>query len=121
MKKIDKKRIKEREKELLAFNPNYFEPLDDEERQLQKDLNNELYVEMKGKRAILEKKRISKTFEEYFKKNRKNKSVTMRIDEDIVNKIKLIATDVGLNYQSYLNVILHQIASEKIKVEIKTT
>jgi hypothetical protein len=35
--------IREKEKELLKFNPNYFDPLDDEEKQLINDLENGVY------------------------------------------------------------------------------
>ena len=60
--------------------------------------------------------------EESFQTIKLNKDsiLTIRINNDIKNSIKTIASDVGLSYQSYINMILYQIATKKIKVNISS-
>jgi predicted DNA binding CopG/RHH family protein len=111
--------MKQRERELLAFNPNYFEPIDDEERQISKDLENNNYVFSNDKKFQNELSESAKNYLD--KKKKKVKPITIRADENVIEKIKVIASNIGLNYQSYLNMILYQVANGKIVTETRNT
>lgn len=47
------------------------------------------------------------------------KSVTMRLSEDVVQHFKSMATEVGVPYQSLINLYLRDCLAQNRKVEIK--
>jgi predicted DNA binding CopG/RHH family protein len=47
------------------------------------------------------------------------KSVTMRLSEDVVLHFKRMATEVGVPYQSLINLYLRDCLAQNRKVEIK--
>ena len=47
------------------------------------------------------------------------KSVTMRLSEDVVQYFKGMATEVGVPYQSLINLYLRDCLAQKRKVDIK--
>lgn len=107
----------EQEKEFLKINQNYFEPLDDEEKQFIEDLNNDTY----GKRRKPTEIEIEK-YSEMAKntlnilKDKQNKLITLRVNESIINEIKNQASNYGLGYQTYINMFLYQLANGKFKL-----
>lgn len=64
--------------------------------------------------------------EEYdFSKSRKNpyasqlkKSVTIRLDEDSISYFKTLSDDVGIPYQSLINLYLRDCAANKKKLDL---
>ena len=91
-----------------------YKPLDDEEKELFEMYKTETVDDIKFDDNLLKQAR------EKQKKLNKNAILTIRINNDIKNSIKTIASDVGLSYQSYINMILYQIATKKIKVNISS-
>lgn len=51
-------------------------------------------------------------------KSRKNKLLSIRTNELIIDKIKTIANNNGLNYQTLINMILYQVANGKIDIRL---
>ena len=47
------------------------------------------------------------------------KSVTMRLSEDVIQYFKSMAAEVGVPYQSLINLYLRDCLAQKRKVEIK--
>jgi predicted DNA binding CopG/RHH family protein len=114
MKKL--KGIEKREAELLAFNPDYFKPLDEEEKQLQKDLDDGLYIENNDKE---ERNRISGLFKEYFKEYKKDGIFTIRVNKNILEGVKSVAKENGMNYQSFINMLLFKVAKGDLILKVE--
>ena len=51
-------------------------------------------------------------------KSRRNKSLSIRTNELVIDKIKTIANNNGLNYQTLINMILYQVANGKIDIRL---
>lgn len=58
-------------------------------------------------------------FEEAINNLKKDKLISMRVNTNIINNIKKIANDIGLNYQSYIGVLLDQASKGNIKLKIE--
>lgn len=98
--------------------PKFFEPLDDEERELQEDLNNNLYKPIKNQEK--EKERISKIFDDYFgKKQKRNTTFTIRSNKLIMDKFKEKANNEGLNYQTLINMLIFKYVSGDLKLKVE--
>jgi predicted DNA binding CopG/RHH family protein len=103
----------------IAFNEI---PLDDEERiafDKWKNVSQDDIVEIpeKEKNQIL--KDVRKAQRDYKAEFKKNVVLNIRINNGIVEKIKQKALATGLNYQSYINAVLYQIAYDRINIEVK--
>lgn len=107
----------EQEKKLLKINPRYFEPLDDEEKQLMENLNNNVYSDIREPTEE-EKKKYSEAAEDTLNilKEKQNKLITLRINENIINEIKHQASGYSLGYQTYINMFLYQLAKGNLKL-----
>ncbi len=107
----------EQEKEFLKINQNYFEPLDDEEKKFIEDLNNNVY-DKKRKPTEKETKKYSEMARNTLNilKDKQNKLITLRVNENIINEIKNQASNYGLGYQTYINIFLYQLANGKFKL-----
>ena len=96
----------------------FFEPLDDEERELQEDLDNNLYVPLNNQ--DVEKERISKIFNDYFgKKQKKNTTFTIRSNKLIMDKFKEKAIKEGLNYQTLINMLIFKYVNGDLKLKVE--
>ena len=49
----------------------------------------------------------------------RTKLFSIRYNVDVINKIKKKAASYGLNYQTYINLFLYQLANDKINFKIK--
>ena len=49
---------------------------------------------------------------------KKNKSVTIRISEEDLDKFKIRADDKGIPYQTLLTTLIHQYNNNKVKVSV---
>jgi predicted DNA binding CopG/RHH family protein len=92
-----------------------FKPLDKEEEEVFKKYEEEKLEDIELSDDVEE---FRKAQNEY-KKEQKNQTMTLRINSEIREKIKELSKNIGLNYQTFINMILYQIANEKIKVEVK--
>lgn len=87
-----------------------------EEKQIQKDIDAGLYVEITDKK---EKQKYMAYAKNYIKNKRKN--ITIRADIDTIEKIKNIAEYNGINYQTYINMILYNIANDRFKLNFRVS
>lgn len=67
---------------------------------------------------IKENEKFIKEFEKAQKKVRKTKLMTIRTEEYVIDKIKDKAMSYGLNYQTYINIFLKQLADGKFSIQI---
>lgn len=93
--------------------------LDKEELAISEDLESDKYISLKNTdKENYEKRKAD--FEmianDTIKALTKKKAYTLKLFENDVNKIKSIALEKGLPYQTYIASILHQVANKQIEV-----
>jgi predicted DNA binding CopG/RHH family protein len=92
-------------------------PIDEEEVNMleswKNTRDNDVSFDDKTLKKVLEAQR------EYKMNYKKNTTITMRINSDMKEKIKLAANEVGLSYQSFLNMVIYRIAEGKLKIDAK--
>jgi predicted DNA binding CopG/RHH family protein len=82
---------------------------DDEEREIIEDLRKGVY-----KSAPNQKERITE-LKEVAANTLRRKSVTIRVQERVIEDLKSIALDEGLPYQTLISSILYKFTSGKLK------
>jgi predicted DNA binding CopG/RHH family protein len=88
-------------------------PLDQEERDLAHEIENDLYEEV----SSVERKGILSAGKEAAKNYlEKNKNINLRLSYSDIVKIKVKAAEAGLPYQTLAASILHQYANEKFQI-----
>lgn len=90
----------------------YFE-LTKEEKQIAEALSRSEYKSaknLKSRKSTLRKMAVNTL--------NKNKNINIRLSESDLLRLKRIAAEKGLPYQSLVSSILHQYASEKIEIEV---
>jgi predicted DNA binding CopG/RHH family protein len=92
-----------------------FKPLDKDEKEIFERYKNEKIEDIEVSDNISEFREA----QEKYKKEQKSQIMTLRVNNNVREKIKMLAKNIGLNYQTFINVILFQIANESIKIEIK--
>ncbi len=83
--------------------------LDDEEAQIQKDLENGVYVSSKNvnaRRKVLQKSARSSL---------RKKPVTIRLMNMTIDQLKFMAKQQGMPYQTLANSILHKYVTGRLK------
>ena len=99
----------------------YNKPLDKEEKkefEAYKKLKLEDFEDDTDE-DLREEEEFIKEFEKTQKKFRKTKPMTIRAEEYVIDRIKNKAMIYGLNYQTYINMFLKQLADGKFTIEIK--
>lgn len=93
--------------------------LDEEELQILEDVENDKYVSLKETNPKEFEKQIEiaqiaskNTIERLTKK----KTYTMKLIENDIEKIKGMALEKGLPYQTFIASLIHQIATKQIKI-----
>lgn len=90
-----------------------YEPLDDYEKQLIKDLKNNEFVEVPNQEEE------TKRYVSYFKNMpKKNKRVTIRVENDDLELIQDKAIKSGIPYQTLIASILRKFARGKINIGV---
>lgn len=89
--------------------------LDEEEKQIIKDINNGLYSQITDKKKIA---KYASYADNYLKNKNKKKKVTIRIAENVLNTIKNMSLENGINYQTYINIVLNNVVNGKINIQI---
>jgi predicted DNA binding CopG/RHH family protein len=57
---------------------------------------------------------------EYKKTNlKRDDTMTIRVNSQTIDKIKAMAGEIGMSYQSYINLFLFQLANNKFKIKIE--
>lgn len=104
------------------------DPLDDEEKQMLaewksikfEDLKDETKEEFKARqkqfKACL---KAQKEYRKERKKLEKTTQITIRCNNEVINKIKQKADGYGMNYQTYINTFLYQLAQGNLSFELK--
>ena len=105
----------EQEKEMLKKYPKMFEPLDEEEKQIMEDFENDLYIDVDDPKK---KEEYAKAANDYIR-SKENKPITIRANSYVLEKIKNKAASYGMNYQTYINLFLYQLAEGKFTIQIK--
>ncbi len=52
-------------------------------------------------------------------KNQKKKAISIRVGENDIYELKKKALEIGLPYQNIIQMLIHQFASDKIKLSLK--
>ncbi len=89
----------------------------DEEKMI-KDIENGKYISMRKndpKKFKAQKEKFENIAKNTISQITKKKAYTLKLYENDVNKIKILAMQKGLPYQTYIASILHQVATRQIK------
>ncbi len=88
-----------------------YEPLDDYERQLMKDIENDVFVPVPNQKEEIER------YVRYAKNTlKKDKRVTLRVAKEDLEKIQTKALATGVPYQTIIGALIRQYANGKITV-----
>ena len=93
--------------------------LDKEELEMLEDFENDKFVSIKktNPKKFEEEKAIAKVAaQNTLDRLTKKKSYTMKLIENDVESIKVMALKKGLPYQTFIASIIHQIATKQIKI-----
>lgn len=93
-------------------------PLDDEEKKELEDWKNIKESDIELCLAD-EDKEFANSFKSAQEDYKKSKQITIRIETPTLNKIKNKAANYGLNYQTYINLFLYQLANDKFTIELR--
>jgi len=93
-----------------------FEPMDDYERQLIKDLKNGEFVEIPNQEEEIRKLR---SYAKYtLEKMKKDKRITIRVENEDLNLVQDKAIESGIPYQTLISSILRKFARGKINIGV---
>lgn len=90
-----------------------YEPLDDYERQLIKDIENDVFVPVPNQEEEIKKLRSYAA--NYL---RKDKRVTLRVAKKDLEKIQEKAIESGIPYQTLISSLIRQYANGRININI---
>jgi predicted DNA binding CopG/RHH family protein len=96
-------------------------PLDVEEKRELNSWKNikESDIEFDDK-TLLEFKKAQKAFKTKYKRElKKDKLISIRLNSSVIDNIKNIADNLGLNYQSYIGMLINQAATGNIRVKVE--
>lgn len=90
-----------------------FDPLDDYERQLMKDIENDQFAEVPN-----QKEEIAKAV--LYAKNtlKKEKRISLRVAKGDIEKIQKKAMETGIPYQTLISSLIRQYANGRINIAI---
>ena len=87
----------------MKENDNFFEPLDDEEKELEKLIKSNKLISVKDKEEKIKEAKL------YAKSTmNKNKRMNIRISERDLHNLKTKALEEGLPYQTLVSMVLHK-------------
>ena len=98
-------------------NKSIYEPLDDEEKQLIKDIDNDVFVPVPNQKEEI--KRYVSYFKNYVKNMpKKNKRIALRVANEDLEKIQEKAITSGIPYQTLISSLIRQYANGRININI---
>ena len=68
---------------------------------------------------IVSEKEQEVFFEEAIDNLKKNKLISLRVNSNVIENIKKIANDFGLSYQSYIGILLNQVANGNLRLKVE--
>lgn len=83
---------------------------------LEKDVDSASYEPLDKKELANKKSFFKEVALNTIKKKTKKKSLNIRLFEDDIEKIKAIALEQGLPYQTLISSVIHKLALKQIKV-----
>ena len=83
---------------------------------LEKDVDDDLYEPLDTKKLNEKKIFFKKVALNTIEKKTKKKSLNIRLFEDDIEKIKVIAIEQGLPYQTLISSVIHKLALKQIKL-----
>jgi predicted DNA binding CopG/RHH family protein len=97
----------------MKKNKSIYDPMDDEERQLIKDLENNEFVESPNQKEEVERLRS------YFKYTaNKDKRITLRVAQADLDSLHKKAKESGIPYQTLIGALIRQYAAGKIQLGV---
>ena len=90
-----------------------FKPMDDYEKQLIKDIENDEFVEVPNQAKEI--KRYVSYAKNYLKKD---KRITLRVAKKDLEKIQTKAIKTGIPYQTLINSLIRQFANDRINITV---
>ncbi|HTK03383.1 MAG TPA: CopG family antitoxin [Alphaproteobacteria bacterium] len=93
----------------------YSTPADDYERELEEFINKGKFVSMPKKQFEKYKKELQEAARNHIARR---KSMTIRVENNILSSVKEKAKKEGIPYQTLLNLLISQYAQGKIKLAI---
>ena len=98
-------------------NKSIYDPLDDEEKQLIKDIDNDVFVPVPNQKEEI--KRYVSYFKNYVKNMpKKNKRIALRVANEDLEKIQEKAIISGIPYQTLISSLIRQYANGRININI---
>ena len=98
-------------------NKSIYEPLDDEEKQLIKDIDNDVFVPVPNQKEEI--KRYVSYFKNYVKNMpKKNKRIALRVANEDLEKIQEKAIISGIPYQTLISSLIRQYANGRMNINI---
>jgi predicted DNA binding CopG/RHH family protein len=85
-------------------------------KMLEDGIDNGTYKPMSGKELEKAKEYYKGVADNTIKKITKKKSLNLRVYENDIPRIKALALEKGLPYQTLLTSIIHQVATRQIKI-----
>jgi predicted DNA binding CopG/RHH family protein len=85
-------------------------------KELEKSIDNETHEPMPKKELEKAKSYYQEIANNTIRKMTKKKSLNLRIYENDIPSIKVLALEKGLPYQTLLSSIIHQVATREIKI-----
>ncbi len=83
---------------------------------LESELENGKYQPMEKSALEEEREKAKQIAKKTIQKRTRKKSLNLRVYEDDIERIKAIALNQGLPYQTFLSSIIHKVATKQIEV-----
>lgn len=94
-------------------NPKMYEPIDDEEAELMKELENSEWASLPQSAFLQKKLDHEKTARQTLKKTER---ATIRLSKADLDGLKLLAAKEGVGYQTFISSILHKTVTGQLNV-----
>lgn len=99
---------------IQQYGPDPF--LDEEEKELVTDFESAVEHGAVSPQNVAEQKAVRAEWKSVLENTQRRKAVTLRLQERDIKRVKAIAREMGMPYQTYLASVVHRIASGQIIV-----
>jgi predicted DNA binding CopG/RHH family protein len=93
-----------------------FKPLDKDEKEIFERYKNEKIEDIVIRDDLLKN---ALTIQKEYKKQKKTDVLTLRVNHNIKEGVKIVADENGMNYQSFINMLLFKIANRELILKIQ--
>ena len=88
----------------------------DEELAIVEAVENDEYVSLPKDEFEILKKSLTTAATETIKQRSKRKAISIRLLEDDINKLKAMALNEGIPYQTYITHVIHKVTTGQMRV-----